>query len=91
MIARRPEWLPLLWAQLTPQAVKGWLGHLVKGRVERHHLPGLNALNLVLDEALDGGGPVSLRIDPLGKAMAQMLLELPIAVPKALADELGPA
>ncbi len=91
VIARRPEWLPLLWAQLTPQAVKGWLGHLVKGRVERHHLPGLNALNLVLDEALDGGGPVSLRIDPLGKAMAQMLLELPIAVPKALADELGPA
>ncbi len=89
VIARRPEWLPMLWAQLTPQAVKAWLGHLVKGRIERHHLPGLHAINFVLDEALDGGGPMSLRIDPLGKAMAQMLLELPIAVPRALADEIA--
>lgn len=89
VIARRPEWLPMLWAQLTPQAVKRWLDHLVEGRVERFYLPGLQALNLVLDEALDGGGPVSLRIDPLGKAMAQMLLELPIAVPQALAAEIG--
>ena len=71
------------------EAVRGWLGHLVKGRIDRFHLPGFDAMNLLLHEALDGGGPVSLRIDPLGKGMAQMLLELPIAVPSALADELG--
>ena len=81
LIARRPEWLPLLWAQVTPEAVRGWLGHLVKGRIDRHHLPGLHAMNLVMHEALDGGGPASLRLDPLGKGMAQMLLELPIQVP----------
>ncbi len=81
LIARRPEWLATLWAQVTPAAVLGWLGHLVKGPVDRYHLPGLHAMNLVLHQALDGGGPASLRLDPLGKGMAQMLLELPIEVP----------
>ena len=81
LIARRPEWLPLLWAQITPAAVQAWLGHLVKGPVDRYHLPGLSAMNLVLHQALDGGGPASLRLDPLGKGMAQMLLELPVVVP----------
>jgi hypothetical protein len=81
LIARRPEWLPLLWAQVTPTAVLAWLGHLVKGPVERYHLPGLCAMNLVIHQALDGGGPASLRLDPLGKGMAQMLLEMPVTVP----------
>ena len=81
LIARRPEWLPTLWAQVTADAVLGWLGHLVKGPVDRYHLPGLHAMNLVIHQALDGGGPASLRLDPLGKGMAQMLLELPITVP----------
>ena len=81
LIARRPEWLPTLWAQVTQAAVLGWLGHLVKGPVDRYHLPGLGAMNLVIHQALDGGGPASLRLDPLGKGMAQMLLELPIEVP----------
>ena len=89
IIARRPAWLPMLWAQLTPEAVRGWLGHLVKGRIERHHLPGFAAMNLVMHEALDGGGPISQRIDALGKGMAQMLLEIPIQVPADLAAKLG--
>jgi len=81
LIARRPEWLPLLWAQVTPERVKDWFAHMVKGRVDRHHLPGLQAMNLVMHQALDGGGPASLRLDPLGKGIAQMLLEMPITVP----------
>ncbi|GCL61961.1 acyclic terpene utilization AtuA family protein [Pseudaquabacterium pictum] len=81
LIARRPEWLPLLWAQVTPERVQDWFAHMVKGRVDRHHLPGLHAMNLVMHQALDGGGPASLRLDPLGKGMAQLLLEMPITVP----------
>ncbi|OYU72521.1 MAG: damage-inducible protein [Alphaproteobacteria bacterium PA3] len=53
----------------------------VDGPVQRYHLPGLHAMNLVIAGALDGGGPISQRLDPLGKGMAQMLLELPITVP----------
>ncbi len=81
LIARRPEWLPLLWAQVTPEVVKTWFAHMVKGHVDRFHLPGLHAMNLVMHQALEGGGPASLRLDPLGKGMAQMLLELPVEVP----------
>ena len=84
LIARRPEWLPLLWAQVTPEVVKAWFAHMVKGRVERFHLPGLNAFNLVMHQALDGGGPASLRLDPLGKGMGQMLLDMPLRVPASV-------
>jgi hypothetical protein len=81
VVARQPDWLPLLWAQLTPQAVHAHLAHLVQGPVTRHHLPGIHAINLVLEQALDGGGPVSTRMDPLGKGMGQILLAMELDVP----------
>lgn len=85
VIARRPEWLPLLQAQLTPQRVAEWLAHLVHGPVTRHAVPGIHAMNFVCEQALDGGGMASLRNDALGKGMAQILLTLPVRVPEALA------
>jgi Acyclic terpene utilisation family protein AtuA len=84
VIARDEKYLPLLRAQLTPAAVKQYFAHLVKGEVVRYELPGIHAFNFVLHEALDGGGMASLRADPLGKGMAQMLLDMPVAVPRAL-------
>jgi len=87
LIARRAEWLPLLWDRLTPIRVKGWLGHLVHGEVERFHLPGIAAINFVLHHALDGGGVSSRRLDPLGKGMAQILLDMPIEVPRSIARD----
>lgn len=89
VIARRPEWLPLLWAQLTPQAVQAWFAHLVHGRVERFHLPGIHAMNFVMHDALDGGGPASTRMDPLGKGMGQILLDMPVRVPVTWMAEPG--
>ena len=90
LIARQPEWLPLLWDRVTPEKVGAYFAHLVKGRVERFHLPGISAMNLLLHDALAGGGPASPRMDPLGKGMGQMLLDLPVAVPRSLAERLGP-
>ena len=81
VIARRPEWLPWLRAQLTPPRVKEWLAHLVPGEVTRYDVPGIHAMNFLCTEALDGGGMASLRNDPLGKGMGQILLEIPIRVP----------
>lgn len=89
IVARRPEWLPLLWQLLTPDAVGQWLAHLVKGPVERYHLPGIAGINFVLHEALAGGGPRSPRLDPLGKGMAQLLLDMPLDVPAALLGDIG--
>ncbi|MEJ6021601.1 acyclic terpene utilization AtuA family protein [Ramlibacter sp. PS4R-6] len=83
VIARRPEWLPHLRTQLTEARVREWLAHLVRGEVTRYEVPGIHALNFVCTQALDGGGMASLRGDPLGKGMAQILLALPVQVPRA--------
>jgi len=83
IIARRPEFLPLLRAQLTGAAVKHYFAHLVQGEVERFEVPGIHALNFLLHEALGGGGMASLRVDPLAKGYAQMLLDFPVFVPEA--------
>jgi hypothetical protein len=49
--------------------------------VTRYELPGIHAFNFVCEQALDGGGMASLRNDPLGKGMAQILLAMPVPVP----------
>lgn len=82
IIARRPEWLPVLREQLTEARVAQWLAHLVHGTVTRFDVPGIHAMNFVCTRALDGGGMASLRNDPLGKGMAQILLSMPVEVPK---------
>ena len=82
IIARRPEWLPLLREQLTQDRVARWLAHLVQGTVTRFDVPGIHAMNFLCTRALDGGGMASLRNDPLGKGMAQILLSMPVRVPQ---------
>ena len=61
-----------------------FLAHLVSGRVTRYALPGIGAYNFVLEQALGGGGMASLRNDPLGKGMAQLVLAMPVRVPRGL-------
>lgn len=82
VIARDPADLPLLRAQLTTAAVGQYLAHLVKGPVTRFEMPGIGALNFLCEDALDGGGMSSLRNDPLGKAMGQIVLTMPVRVPR---------
>lgn len=84
VIARHPALLPLLRDQLTEARVAEWLAHLVKGRVTRYEVPGIDAFNFVCEEALGGGGMASLRNDPLGKGMGQILLAVPVRVSTAL-------
>lgn len=52
--------------------------------VHRYEPPGNHAINLVCRRA-PGGGMISL---PLGKGMAQMLLDMPVEVPESLLQEL---
>ncbi len=81
VIARKADYLPWIRAALTEEAVASYMQHVLdaeKGRVIRYELPGLNALNFMLENALGGGGVASLRIDPQGKAFAQQLLDMPV-------------
>ncbi|KAA0944440.1 DUF1446 domain-containing protein [Pseudomonas sp. ANT_H14] len=92
VIARQPEYLPWIAEALTPAVIVDWMSHVldpIHGRVERWYLPGSHSLNFLLENALGGGGIASLRIDPQGKAFAQQLLEIPIAVPQHIADQLN--
>jgi len=88
IIARKPEYLPWIWAALTERAVAETFTHFLKGRVERFFLPGSNSINFLLHEVLSGGGVASLRNDPQGKGYAQILLNHPIPVPRVLAEAL---
>lgn len=88
IIARESRYLPLLRREVTPQRVLAQLAHLAQGPVERFEAPGLAALNFLIANALGGGGMASLRIDPQGKAYGQMVLEMPIEVPRAWAETL---
>ena len=85
VIARRPEWLPLLGDRLTPEVVEAYFKHLPAGRVTRFYLRGTSSMNLLIHDALDGGGASSMRMDPLGKGMAQMLLDMKVEVPRSVA------
>jgi hypothetical protein len=81
VIARRADDLRLIKAALTAEAVKDYFRQTGVSRVERFDLPGIAALNFVLHDCLGGGGVASLRIDPQGKAFAQMLMDFPVPVP----------
>ena len=86
IVARRSDYLPYLWAALTPDAVRPRFAHLTAGSIKRYLMPGPLAINLVLDRALDGGGTASLRMDPQGKGFAQLLLDMPVPVSPAIAE-----
>ncbi|CAB4859264.1 unannotated protein [freshwater metagenome] len=82
VIARRPEYAPVIAQQVTAERVAGYFGHYLTGGVRRWEMPGLAALNFILEGALGGkGGTSTLRYDPQAKSFAAMLLELPIIVP----------
>ncbi|HSQ69497.1 MAG TPA: acyclic terpene utilization AtuA family protein [Steroidobacteraceae bacterium] len=86
VIARRPEYLPYLWASLTTGRVAERFAHFLEGRVERFLLPGLPAINFVLHDVLGGGGIASLRNDPQGKGYGQLLLDEPVEIPMRLLE-----
>ncbi len=88
IIARSDALYAVLQQELTAEAVGDYMTHVVKGKVARYSLPGFNALNFTLENALGGGGVASLRYDPQGKALAQMLMDIPVNVPAALLENL---
>ncbi|XP_074947085.1 uncharacterized protein LOC142056347 [Phalacrocorax aristotelis] len=84
VIARHPLYYPYLKKTLTAQALENYFQHLLEREkpdeelVTRYELPGIHGLNFVLKNSLGGGGVASLRSDPQGKALGQMLLDFQI-------------
>jgi hypothetical protein len=93
VMARDPAYLPYLRAALGEQRVAAYFAHLISttkpvGSVSRWELPGSHSFNFLIRHALGGGGIASLRTDPQGKCFAQMLLDIDIPVPPAVAASL---
>jgi hypothetical protein len=82
LIARRPEFASIIHEQVSAERVARFFEHYLEGSVQRWDLPGLSAVNYLLDGVLGGrGGTSTLRYDPQAKSFAAMLLELPVVVP----------
>jgi hypothetical protein len=84
VLARTPAIYDWLRENLTAAVVRRFFKGIVKGKVTRHELHNLEALNFLLERSLGGGGTVSLMLDPQGKTLSQALLEMEMAVPVRL-------
>jgi len=88
VIAWTPECYDVLVETLTAERVSDWFAHRRPRAVRRYLLPGLHAMNFVLEGVLDGGVNDALNLDAHGKALAFFLLDLPVDVPAGLAAAL---
>lgn len=67
-----------LCATVTPERLKAEYGGLLKGDIVRHELPNLSGINLVMDQALEGGVNESLNLDGHGKSWSFLILGLSV-------------
>ncbi|MEM7424921.1 MAG: hypothetical protein AAF441_02430 [Pseudomonadota bacterium] len=70
--------------QVTEARVRQLFAHRGASRVRRYEVPGLPALNFVIEDALQGGVNQSLGLDGHGKALSFLLLTMEIEVPEDL-------
>jgi hypothetical protein len=90
LLARTPALAAVLRRQVTAARVAEHFAHVSPSGVRRWALPGLDAINIILDDVLGGtGGTSTLRYDPQGKSYAAMLLAMPVDVPVELLDDLA--
>jgi hypothetical protein len=80
LIAYRAQDYGLLVAQVTPERVAAHFAHRQPSGVTRYLLPGLGAMNFVLEDVLDGGVNDSLNLDMHGKGLSFHLLTLSVDV-----------
>ena len=81
LFAYEPEHYALLVEQVTPERVAEHFAYRKPTQVLRYLLPTIAAMNLVLDEVLDGGVNDSLNLDMHGKALSFHLLTMTVKVP----------
>ena len=90
LFADDAEVYDLIVREVTADRVKQHFGAFVTGTVVRYEAANVLALNFVMQGALGGGGPRTLRSDSLGKALGGALVRLEIEVPEALAGRRAP-
>jgi hypothetical protein len=91
VIAFHPELFSILVEQVTEEAIARQFEDRRPTGIARYILPNLHAMNIVIDDALDGGVNKSMNLDTHGKALAFLLLDMQIEVDSKLLPYLAPA
>src|SRR6185369_5421382 len=86
VIALKREFYPELVRELTAERVAQFFKSLARGKVSRYRLDNLGAMNFTMQQALGGGGTLSLQLDNQGKTASQGLLTMEIEVAEDLLD-----
>jgi len=86
LFAEDDETFEVIKREATAERVKQHFGAMVTGRVDRYEAANVRALNFVMQGALGGGGPRSLRADSLGKTLGGALVRMEIDVPESMAS-----
>lgn len=80
VIAYTKEGYAFLEKSLTEGKIKSYFKNYPLTDVKRYPMPNLLAFNFVLSHILGEGGSRSLRVDAQGKALGQILLEMPLEI-----------
>ena len=91
VLARNERVYEYLKTHLGEDIIRKWLGDLCEGEIVRYELDGLMGFNFMLNNALDGGGTRSARLDPQGKMLAAAFLAQRIYVPAEIVRSMGRA
>ncbi len=76
VIARKPEYYPLLVKYLSVDRVKKHFEGICLGKIERFEIENIGALNFLLHQSLGGGGTKSLKNDAQGKILSSVMLRM---------------
>ena len=91
VIAYKPEAWPHLLEQVTADKVLRLFAHQGATACRRYELPKLQALNFVIENALQGGVNATLGLDRHGKTLSYLLLgEIMVDVPEDVLPEGSP-
>jgi len=84
IIARKPEYYPIMEKYVTAEAVKKHFEGICFGKVDRYPIPNLHAINFLLHDSLGGGGTVSLKLDAQGKTLSSAMLRMTIDITETI-------
>jgi hypothetical protein len=80
LMAKCPDCYETLKREVTPEKIKAFFKGMVKGEVHVYPMDNIHSLEVILDNALEGGATRTLRFDQTGKSMGCVLLRMEIEV-----------
>lgn len=78
LIAKTPADYAQLLRSVSPERVRALYGSWIKGNVECYPMENIQAVVVVMRQALGGGATQTLRLDQTGKSLGAALLRLPV-------------